>query len=170
MTSARQIKANRANGALGGLKTPQGRSVSRFNAITHGLTAATLVLPAEDVAEFETLRASLKHDLAPTGSYEDQLAEQVVVTYWRVLRLRGIETALLTLARQYHPERSDPDQAIVKSMATPDLAGAFHNYLRYDTAVERSYYHALRQFEHVQAVRRKHAIAEAVEIGIGFVS
>ena len=57
MTSQKQIEANRRNAQKSsGPKTIQGRSISRMNALKHGLLAEQVVVPGEDFEEFATLR------------------------------------------------------------------------------------------------------------------
>ncbi len=57
MTSQKQIEANRRNAQKSsGPKTAQGRSISRMNALKHGLLAEQVIVPGEDFEEFATLR------------------------------------------------------------------------------------------------------------------
>jgi len=56
MATAAQIKANRRNSQKStGPKTEMGKARARGNAVTHGMTARTimLVLPQEDLKELE---------------------------------------------------------------------------------------------------------------------
>jgi hypothetical protein len=49
MISQRKIEANRKNAAKStGPRTAQGKANVRLNAVTHGLTGATVVLPHEE--------------------------------------------------------------------------------------------------------------------------
>jgi hypothetical protein len=155
MASARQIAANRRNGAKGGPKTPEGRAAVRFNALRHGLAANSVILPEEDSAEFEELHALLKHDLAPANPMEDALADQIIVSYWRILRARGIERAMLTHHRQTR-QHLDPDAAVVQAFIKKDKAGiSFQSYFRYDSKIERAYYTALDSLYRRQSLRMK---------------
>jgi hypothetical protein len=162
MASLRQITANRRNAAKGGPRTPEGRAAVRFNALAHGLAAVETVLPGEDANAFEELQRSLKHDLAPANQYEQGLAEEVARCYWRLLRLRGIETSMLAYhiearqklaAAEGQPELS-ADRAVAEALIN-EPCDKFRNYFRYDAGIERSYYRALQQIERAQATRRK---------------
>ncbi len=49
MTTPRQVEANRLNARKStGPRTAAGKDRSRMNAVTHGLSARTLILPDED--------------------------------------------------------------------------------------------------------------------------
>ncbi len=47
MTSEKQIEANKENGKLGGVKTDEGKAVSKYNAIKHGLLSKEVLLEDE---------------------------------------------------------------------------------------------------------------------------
>ena len=56
MTTQAQIDANRRNAEKStGPKTPHGKARSRRNALWHGVTAETLVLPDETAEMFDEL-------------------------------------------------------------------------------------------------------------------
>ena len=56
MTSVDQRVANRANAAKStGPKTSEGKAIVRANAVSHGLTATTVLMEGEDAAEINTL-------------------------------------------------------------------------------------------------------------------
>ena len=46
--SDKQLEANRKNAKLGGVKTEEGKEVSRLNALKHGLLSEVILLPEED--------------------------------------------------------------------------------------------------------------------------
>ena len=57
MISERQLNANRRNAQFStGPRTPEGRAAVAHNALRHGLTSQTAVLPNEDPEEFGELR------------------------------------------------------------------------------------------------------------------
>ena len=71
MTSSKQIQANRENAKKStGPRTEAGKARSRRNAWKHGLTAETLIIPGEDAADFNELRASLIEQLEPETQLE----------------------------------------------------------------------------------------------------
>jgi hypothetical protein len=78
-----------------GLQTPI-RNGSRFNAVKHGLTAKTAVLPGEDAAEYQARIDLYKESLETRNPLEDELAERAAQASWQLDRANGAETARLT--------------------------------------------------------------------------
>ena len=66
---------------------PEGKARSSQNALKHGLWAQKyVVLPEEDVAEFEALEAAMIQGLAPVGAPQTVLARRVAMAAWRLAR------------------------------------------------------------------------------------
>lgn len=89
--SEAQVLVNRRNA----LKStgPKDASLTRFNAMKHGLTAERLVvLPFEQPAEYEALLEALRHDLRPEDSVQMLLVQQICASHWRRQRLIRKET------------------------------------------------------------------------------
>src|ERR1035437_7669571 len=58
MATPAQITANRANAQKStGPRSVEGKSASRFNALKHGIDAASIVIPGEDPADYAALAA-----------------------------------------------------------------------------------------------------------------
>lgn len=105
--SQKQLEANRTNATKGGVKTPEGKAIVKYNALKHGLLAQEAVITvgdgAENPQEFEGLWNSLKTQFAPEGALEEMLVEKVAVAYWRMRRAHRYEVGLI---------RSDLDNAV----------------------------------------------------------
>ncbi len=83
MATEAQIVANRRNGLKGGVKTEDGKAISRLNARKHGIFASALT--EQDAAELHGIEEELAADLAPAGIVERMLVEKLAVTYLRTL-------------------------------------------------------------------------------------
>ena len=92
-TSVKQIEANRKNALRStGPTTPEGKQVSRFNALRHGLRAKEVTIPGEeDPAEFDAILRELCEDSEPEGHTERHLIEQVGLAEWRLRRVHRAE-------------------------------------------------------------------------------
>ena len=75
---------------------------SRFNAVTHGLTAKTPVLPGESAEEFQGRIDRYKTGLETRTGLEEELAERAAMASWQLDRANRVEVA--RLARNIHTE------------------------------------------------------------------
>ena len=92
LTSEAKALANRQNA----LKStgPKDTSLTRFNALKHGLTAKKLVVaPFEDPTEYEGIIEALRQDFRPQTSIEEILVQQMAACLWRRQRLMKAEKA-----------------------------------------------------------------------------
>jgi hypothetical protein len=101
-TSVRRAPAdrtaiNRANSRHStGPRTDSGKQRSSLNALRHGLTAASAVLPSEDQAVYETHRRSFFDEYQPATHTETQLTQELADTAWRINRIPLLEAQLLS--------------------------------------------------------------------------
>lgn len=99
MVSQKQLEANKKNAQKGGVKTPEGKAIVKFNALKHGLLAKEVVVTvgegAENPEEFNALLEDLKTQLAPEGTLEEMLVEKIAVAYWRLRRAYRYEVGLI---------------------------------------------------------------------------
>jgi len=120
MTSEKQIAANKANAQKStGPRTAHGKARSAFNALQHGLTATTPVLPDEDPVLFETLREQLFEQFQPATALESELVEDLVLVRWRLRRVPPIEAGILQEAD--HRARIDAAQTVLYAVSEPYL-------------------------------------------------
>src|SRR5579864_119933 len=68
--------ANRANSKHStGPRTPAGKQRSSLNALRHGLTGHTIVLPSEDLAAYQRHSKRWLDEFQPQGVLEEQLVQ-----------------------------------------------------------------------------------------------
>jgi hypothetical protein len=175
MPSAAQIRANRANSARStGPRTAKGLAASSGNAMRHGLTAQQHLVGDEDEGQFEALVASLNESHQPANAAESILVGQIAENYWRLLRARRIETGFWekSIATNNRVTAIPGNERHIPESPEEQLANIFgwnedkmfDRLMRYEASIERSYYRAIKQLEHLQLTRRK------AEKPIGFVS
>ena len=98
MATQKQIAANKRNAKLStGPRTELGRARSRYNALSHGLTAKVALIKGEDPAEFDSFFLGLRETSQPTTVIEDALVERAATLFWRLKRLPVLEGAFLEL-------------------------------------------------------------------------
>ncbi len=96
MTSTKRAEANLRNSARStGPRTLSGKSRARLNAVTHGLTAETLILPGEDPREFQRRLDDWTATLEPANPFEQDLVRQVATLSWRLDRADRVQDALI---------------------------------------------------------------------------
>src|SRR5262245_53503403 len=87
MTSQRQIEANRRNAQKStGPRTAEGKKKVRLNAVKHGLTAETVVLPHEDSRAYQERVDAWTKELNPRGDLGRYLAERAAKISWQLDR------------------------------------------------------------------------------------
>jgi len=101
----KQLAANRANALQStGPRTAQGRAVSRWNALQHGVLARALIPPAlepyESRDEFAALLQTLRQELSPQSAIEEILVERIATSYWRLARLLRAEAGMIAYRQQ----------------------------------------------------------------------
>ena len=85
--ASRRAEANRRNAQKStGPKTAEGKARSRFNAVKHGMRAATPVLPGEDQAAFDDRLERWTKNLAPRDEVEQFLVKRAVELSWQLER------------------------------------------------------------------------------------
>jgi hypothetical protein len=84
-----------AAGRCTGPRTQHGKDTSRWNSFKHGLYAKQLVIPGENPAELDALRASLRVEYQPANTTEDILVNEIAEQFWRVRRMRNFESCAM---------------------------------------------------------------------------
>ena len=167
MTPSR-AEASRINGAKShGPKTEQGRRAVSLNAVKHGLTAETVVLPNESEEEYAVELREYLHHFAPANKPEADLVRQLAAAHWRLARYTRIETSLLDLEMERQRQHIAKDWNRLEecgrlALAFEALAGA-HSPLtllnRYQARLHHEYQRILKALLQMQALRPA-AIAE----------
>ena len=159
MPSLSKSESARINGAKSrGPKTEAGLKRSSQNALKHGLSAQTLVLPTEDPAEFHQLLASYLDQFRPDGPAELDLVHEMVAAKWRLQRLAIIETQLYVESMKRFEEDADeplnPTESLTAAFTWLASSNSYPFLQRVESRLERTYSRALRGLIQLQRVRR----------------
>jgi hypothetical protein len=129
-----RVAINKANSQYStGPRTAEGKTASSQNAFKHGLYSKQLILPGEDPAELDALRADLRREHQPATTTEDILVNELAEHYWRLRRMRKFE------ARAMSAENFETGLAILpiiqRTMAAAERG--FHKALKTLTDLQR---------------------------------
>ena len=140
MFSETRQTANAANARLStGPRTVEGKARSSQNARTHGLTAAHLLIAAEDREEFDELHAELQADIRPQGALQQILFDQLVASAWNLRRIPRMEAELTASAQTY-----------LEILDNPDLNAKLDRLARHQTRLEHTFHRSLRELKSLQ--------------------
>jgi hypothetical protein len=101
--SPEQLEANRRNAQKStGPKTPEGRAVSKMNALKHGILSRQVLVRGlnikESNRELSALHDRFWQELNPVGPVEEMLVDQIVTTHWRLRRALTAESGEIALS------------------------------------------------------------------------
>jgi hypothetical protein len=148
---ARRAATNRANSLHStGPRTEPGKQRSSLNALRHGLTARTAVLPTEDSEVYQRHIQQFLDEYAPATPTETQLVHEIANTAWRLNRIPLLEAALFS--------PSPNPQTLIPQLATLGLHGS---------RLSRQFQKAIDQLRYIQDERRRlerRQLNEAAEI------
>ncbi|HXP86297.1 MAG TPA: hypothetical protein VN841_16340 [Bryobacteraceae bacterium] len=158
--SEKQQTASRTNGAKSkGPATPEGRARSSRNSLRHGLSAAVVVLPHEDRAQFESLRDSYMESFQPADQPQHDLVETMAAARWRLNRLQEIEAKLFEM--EMVRREKEMSKQLIEMTEVERLAWVFDNLanhskslamqIRYEGSLNRSYERAFKQLQQLQS-------------------
>src|SRR4030095_3435286 len=139
MASPAQINANRANAQKStGPRSAEGKSASRFNALKHGIDAASIVIPGEDPADYDALAADYHRDFRPPSPSAPLHAATMLRADCQTRRLQRAEAALHRTLLAETPGASLAAALLSDSPAAKLLA----RVQRQIAAFERTWYRA----------------------------
>ncbi|HTS63104.1 MAG TPA: hypothetical protein VMH28_13840 [Candidatus Acidoferrales bacterium] len=151
MSTLAQIAANQANAQKStGPRTPEGKEASRFNALKHGLDAASVVIPGEDAAAYDALAARYQAELRPQTSVEQFHLDTLIRSDWQRRRLQRTEAKLYRalLAEGASPE--DLDVAILRDSPTAKLLRRVFSQI---ASLDRAYHRAFSELRRIHLER-----------------
>ena len=152
MATPAQINANRANAQKStGPRSAEGKSASRFNALKHGIDAASIVIPGEDPADYEALAAHYLHEFRPQSASESFHVDTMLRADWHKRRLQSVEADLYHTILAESPGNSLAAALLAESPAAKLLV----RVQRQIAAFERTWHRANTE------LRRARAQAEA---------
>jgi len=151
---------NRANSRYStGPKTEAGKQRSSQNALRHGLTAQSVVMPNESLADYRAHLKSFVDEYQPQGATETQLVQTLADTSWRHNRVAFLEARLLTLTITPPREPSkwpseEARRAGAVAVMLVDQSKALANLSLHSQRLSREFERTVAQLRKLQETRR----------------
>jgi hypothetical protein len=135
-SSSPRAEINRANAQLStGPRTERGKLASSRNALKHGLSTGTVLIPGENEKEFEALRDTLRREHQPADATDQMLVDQLAQSHWLLQRAIRFQNGCFTA-----------DGVDEKRLAL---------FVRYGSAHERAFHKALNALLRLKKERRR---------------
>lgn len=168
MVSNKQLEANRENSQLGGVKTLQGKAVSKYNAQTHGILRNSLTDYEQEF--YSEILEDLEKQCEPQGIIEQLLVERVAINYLKLFRVQKAETEFIQSklnppitkregGLSFDDEILTGRLVVVEEGCTPRINNdnvqiLMETYGRYETTIENRFFRALHELERAQKTAR----------------
>jgi hypothetical protein len=155
-----------------GPKTPEGKRRASLNALKHGLTGQTVVLPGDDPHAFIDFCEAYQKELKPCGMLETQLVFTIAQTQWRMNRAGAWEDDIVSLGVDQHSEGiNTEDPAIVCALAQGktvlEQMAKLATLSIYHTRFTRTLHQSLEKLHELQTRRKaeeEEALKKAAEV------
>lgn len=165
--SQKQLEANRENAKLGGVKTEEGKAVSKYNALKHGILSKEVLLKGEDEKVLVEVGKKLRAELEPQTELELVLVDRITANVWRLRRVMQIEREMIDDDREptFGDKQKTLGQALSYDFTNYDTYGKL---IRYEANIERGIYKALHELQRIQAARagEKTPLPVAIDVDV----
>lgn len=167
MVSDKQLIANRENAKLGGVKTEEGKAITRFNALAHGILRQTIT--AYEKEFYLEIYADLVKQYEPATIFEKILIERITVYYLKLFRVqraeqeymksildpREVKTAggMLTLS-DLGIRDEIINEGYIPQIKDENIQKLADIYSRYEITLENRLYKAFHELERAIALRK----------------
>jgi hypothetical protein len=167
--SEAQLAANRANAQLStGPVTSEGKAKSSMNALKHGLTSQTVLLPHEDAAQYRN-QLEIYADLhAPATEEELRLVQSLVDSNWRLNRVHRVEAGIqlkgqLEFAAKYADRPPIEREHLIEAEAYLKYEKSLRNLQIQETRLRRTIDKDKAELQRLQTLRKREErlVAEA---------
>jgi hypothetical protein len=163
-----QINRNNAYHSTGP-RTEAGKQRSCLNALRHGLTSQTVVMPAEDLEAYQRHVQSFVDEYRPKGATETQLVQSLADAAWRINRVAVLETNLLTHDIVYedfpnHESTHEMREAIAIAAALDSHTRALSTLSLHGQRLSRQFEKTLALLQQLQSTRLANEVRQPANL------
>jgi hypothetical protein len=157
--SEKQLIANSLNAQKS--TGPKDTTLTRLNALKHGLLSKEVLIKGEDKKALEELGKKLRTDLAPQNELENILVDRMVSSLWRLKRAVRAENGFLSSEyeeRKFNDftSKKNSDSKIWNIIVSSEMGNgnAWSNLIRYESTIERQIYKSIHELIRLQGARK----------------
>jgi len=154
MPAPKQTAANRMNSQKSTGPRTSGKSASSYDALKHGIFAATQIMFDEKAEDLAGLAAEYHQHHNPADPDQRFLVDTLIANEWRLRRLRRVEAELWDHATAAFLAQNTEAPACTSGDAFATASPTFERLQRIVNSCERVYHRALKQLQ----VARGHAL------------
>jgi hypothetical protein len=114
------MPATATSSASTGPRTPEGKAISSRNAIRHGLTSVSPLLPSEDPAEYNAFQSNIVTQYDPQDAEDTAVVLAYVDTLWRLRRTPVHESRLISIEIFRIQSAAKDDRALAELLSKLD--------------------------------------------------
>jgi len=169
MSTQKQTEANKNNAQQStGPKTDEGKAVSKYNAIKHGLLSKEVLLEGEDEAILIEIGKRLRTELGPQTELELVLVDRITANVWRLRRVMKIEREMMDDDRFTTDYLGKTTEKTLGEALSYDFANndTYGKLIRYEASIERGIYKALHELQRLQAARNGEKVLPPIAIDV----
>lgn len=160
MATAAQVTANRANAHFStGPRSIEGKAASSRNSLKLGLTAQSVIIPGENVADLERLAGQYEEEFHPVGPLEEELLQTLIRSAWMQRRYARIEAEYLGSRLAALPEGTPYPLGVVMEQDAAK-GNTLQKIFRRQQAAQRDWYKAFQALDMLQHARVDAAASE----------
>ena len=139
----------------GGPQTDEGKAITRYNAVKHGLLSKEVLLDSEDKVKLEDLENSVYLVFKPEGIMEELMADRIIACMWRLRRAVVVERNSMEWFKENRRDIVFTSDGDIKKKGFKEMIdnNVIEKILRYETTIERSMYRAMHEINRLQAER-----------------
>jgi len=164
--SEKQLQANRENAKSGGIKTQQGKAVSRYNAVKHGLLSQEVLLDGEPEQTLLEMGKRMRSELKPVTEIERILVDRIIANTWRLKRALRVEKEIFIDGMESSSIYGKKEKNVGGAFLSDIKYDSYGKFIRYETSIERGLYKALHELQRLQAARSGDKVPAPIAIDV----
>lgn len=145
MVTNKQLKANRNNCKLGGVKTNAGKDIVRFNARKHGILSD--LINNEEKSTHEFYVEQFYNELQPNNIIEEMLVERIALHYMKLRRSMKAENEYMAYVINLDEINFSMSSVDEPSISTDNFEKLISLYQRYEVSTENRFYKAIEELK-----------------------